>query len=93
MRLSTGGSAPDFTCSANIGVSCMVGSGSAANAGPHNQAEKESLGEDASLHVLPALRFAGISLRMKSSKVAGVNGTVNIGRAILRTQCAMVKFT
>src|SRR3954462_4554902 len=29
MRLSTGGRAPDFTCSARIGVSCRAGSGSA----------------------------------------------------------------
>src|SRR6185437_16265918 len=30
MRLSTGGRAPDFTRSANIGVSCILGSGSAS---------------------------------------------------------------
>ena len=34
---TTGGRAPDFTCSANAGVSCRVGSGSAwAKDGPHS---------------------------------------------------------
>ena len=54
MRLPTGGSAPDFTWSANIGVSCSVGSGSAGEGRAAEQAEEKGLGENASLHTLPA---------------------------------------
>src|SRR5450755_8003 len=43
MRLATGGNAPDFTCSANIGVSCKVGSGSAAKASLQTRPKKKAL--------------------------------------------------
>src|SRR4029453_12674441 len=42
-RSATGGRVPDFTCSANIGVSCRFSSGSAAEAGPQIRPKRKAL--------------------------------------------------